>query len=256
MTGTDLSGKPTARESMLAKTFVQLADSLVENFDVVELLTLLADRCVEVLHVGAAGLMLVAPDGDLRVIASSSEAMRILELFELQAREGPCVDCFRSGLPVANPDLSVNSGRWPLFTAEALAAGFHSAHALPLRLHGKGMGALNLFYWSKGDMPQPDLDAAQALADVAAIAIFQHSTTVEAQVLNERLHHALNSRVLIEQAKGMVAERNGLGIEEAFSVLRSYARNHNLRLVEVADSVISGAIPSSILRPPDRPNPS
>src|SRR5687768_15430506 len=162
------------REAVLARTLVELADTLVADFDVVELLTLLADRCVDVLDVDAAGLMLVAPDGNLRVMASSSEAMRMLELFELQAQEGPCLDCYKTGSPVVNQDLETVDGRWPRFAAEALAAGFHSVHALPMRLRGTVIGALNLFHVSTGVMREADVAAAQALADVATIAILQH----------------------------------------------------------------------------------
>jgi GAF domain-containing protein len=195
------------REAMLARTFVELADTLVADFDVVELLTLLADRCVDALDVDAAGLMLVAPDGDLRVMASSSEAMRVLELFELQTKEGPCLDCYRKGQPVVNQDLATLDGRWPRFAAEALATGFQSVHALPMRLRGTVLGAPNLFHIEPGVMRQTDIESAQALADVATIAILQHRATLEAQHLNEQLTHALNSRVVIEQAKGMVAQR-------------------------------------------------
>lgn len=241
------------REAILARTFVELADTLVDDFDVVELLTRLADRCVEVLDVAAAGLMLVAPDGDLRVMASSSEAMRVLELFELQAQEGPCLDCYRGGQPVVNQDLETLNGRWPRFAPEALAAGFHSVHALPMRLRGTVLGALNLFHLDPGEMPQADVDIAQALADVATIAILQHRAAAEAQVVNEQLNHALNSRVVIEQAKGMVAERAGLNMEQAFLALRTHARNHNLRLVDVARDVIDGSLGVSAL---DRPAPA
>jgi GAF domain-containing protein len=240
------------RETMLARTFVELADTLVADFDVVELMTMLADRCVDVLDVGAAGLMLVAPDGDLRVIASSSEAMRVLELFELQAKEGPCLDCYRTGQPVVNQDLATVDGRWPLFAVEALAAGFHSVHALPMRLRGTVIGALNLFHIEAGEIPQTDVEIAQALADVATIAILQNRAALEAQVLTEQLNHALNSRVVIEQAKGMVAEREGLNMEQTFSTLRNHARNHNLRLVDVARAVIAGSLPPGAL---DRPPP-
>ena len=235
------------RETLLARTFVELADTLVADFDVVELLMLLTDRCIEVLNVSAAGIMLVAPGGELRVMASSSEAMRVLELFELQAQEGPCLDCFGSGLPVVNQDLAAANGRWPHFAPEALGAGFHSVHALPMRLRGTVIGALNLFHVEPGEMREADVDAAQALADVATIAILQHRATSEAQVVNEQLHHALNSRVVIEQAKGMVAEREGLNMEEAFAKLRAHARNHNLRLVDVAHEVIAGTLPASAL---------
>ena len=240
------------REALLARTLVELADTLVAEFDVVELLTRLADRCVDVLDVGAAGLMLAAADGELRVMASSSEAMRLLELFELQSREGPCFDCYLTGQPVVNQDLAVVNGRWPRFAAEALAAGFHSVHALPMRLRGTIIGALNLFHVEPGEMRPVDVEAAQALADVATIAILQHRAALEAQVLNEQLHHALNSRIVIEQAKGMVAERRGLDMEEAFSALRNHARNHNLRLVAVADAVIDGSLRMSALDQPSQ----
>ena len=237
------------REARLAETFVELADSLVADFDAVELLTLLADRCVDVLDVGAAGLMLAAPDGDLRVLASSSEAMRVLELFELQAQEGPCLDCYRTGESVVNQNLATVNLRWPRFAAEAIAAGFQSVHALPMRLRGTVIGALNLFHVEPGEMPQPDVAAAQAMADVATIAILSHRAAREAQVVNEQLTVALNSRVVIEQAKGMVAERSGLTMEEAFSNLRNYARKHNLRLAGVAHDVIDGRLAVSALDP-------
>ncbi|MCU1461226.1 MAG: hypothetical protein JWO37_1301 [Acidimicrobiales bacterium] len=236
-----------AREALFARTLVELADTLVADFDVVELLTLLTDRCVDVLDVGAAGLMLVAPEGDLRVMASSSDAMRVLELYELQAQEGPCLDCYRTGVPVVNQNLADVNGRWPRFAPEALAAGFSSVHALPMRLRGTIIGALNLFNVEPGVMRPADIDAAQALADVATIAVLQHRAALEAQVLNEQLHHALNSRIVIEQAKGMVAEREGLDMEQAFAALRGHARNHNLRLADVARDIISGALPSSSL---------
>lgn len=243
------------REALLAKTFVELADTLVADFDAVELLTLLADRCVDVLDVGAAGLMLVAPEGDLRVMASSSEAMRVLELFELQAQEGPCLDCYRTGEPVVNQDLAVVNHRWPRFAPEALAAGFHSVHALPMRLRGTVIVALNLFHVEPGEMPQADIAAAQAMADVATIAILSHRAAREAQLVNEQLNAALNSRVVIEQAKGMVAERTGFTMEEAFSTLRNHARNHNLRLAGVAQDVIDGRLAVSALDPSSEQRP-
>lgn len=237
------------RETMLARTLVTLADTLVEDFDVVELLTVLTDGCIDVLDVSAAGLMLVAPEGDLRVMASSSETMRVLELFELQAQEGPCLDCYRTGQPVLNQDLSMAEDRWPHFAAEALDAGFHTVHALPMRLRGQVIGALNLFHSHPGSMRPADMAAAQAMADVATIAILQHRATLEAHLVNEQLNHALNSRIVIEQAKGMLAERENLDIAQAFSRLRNHARNHNLRLVDVARSLIDGTLAASALDP-------
>jgi GAF domain-containing protein len=151
------------------------------------------------------------------------------------------------GKAVVNQDLAAANGRWPHFAPEALAAGFRSVHALPMRLRGTIIGALNLFHVEAGDMPESDVETAQALADVATIGILQHRASLEAQVLNQQLQHALNSRVVIEQAKGMVAEREGLNMEQAFSALRQHARNHNQRLVAVAEAVIGGSLPPSAL---------
>ena len=230
------------REALLARTFVELADNLVDDFDVVELLTLLTHRCVEMLDVAAAGLMLVAPEGDLRVVASSSEEMRLVELFELQSQEGPCPDCYRTGEPVVSPDLAVHEVQWPHFVPVALKAGFRSAQALPMRLRGVTIGALNLFRAEVGIFEEPDVDAAQALADVATIAILQHRAAIQAHLVVDQLNHALNSRVMIEQAKGILAQRAGLDMEGAFSWLRGHARNHNLLLVDVAQSIIDGKV--------------
>ena len=199
------------------------------------------------LNVEAAGNMLANPEGELRVMASSSEAMRVLELFEVQAQEGPCLDSYRTGQPVVNQDLATVNGRWTLFAVEALEAGFHSVHALPMRLRGTIIGALNLFRTDQGEMKQSDVDAAQALADVATIGILQHRGSVEAQVINEQLNQALNSRIVIEQAKGMVAEREGLDMEQAFARLRNHARNHNIRLVDLAHDIIESSLAASTL---------
>ena len=235
------------REALLARALVELADSLVEDFDVVDLLTLLADRCVEVVDAAAAGLMLASADGELRVIASSSDAMRVLEVFEAQADEGPCIDCYRSGKPVVNHKLDEKDSRWPRFAPKAVEAGFRSAHALPMRLRGRSIGALNLFRVDEGVMDAADVVAAQALADVATITILQHRAARDAQILNEQLTQALNTRIVIEQAKGVVAERAELDMEQAFTRLRRYARNHNLRLTDVAQAVSTKALPVSSL---------
>lgn len=239
------------REATLARTFVELTDTLVADFDVVETLTLLTDRCVEVFDVGAAGLMLRAPEGDLRVMASSSEAMRLLELFELQSEEGPCLDCYRSGAAVVSTDLADDVERWPQFATRALDAGFRSLNALPMRLRSNVLGAVNLFHIESGALRQADLRAAQALTDVATIAVLQHRVSSEAQVLNEQLSEALNTRIVIEQAKGMIAEREGLPMDQAFALLRNHARSTNLRLADVAQAVASGTLAlSPLARPP------
>jgi hypothetical protein len=185
-------------------------------------------------------------------MASSSEAMRVLELFELQAQEGPCLDCYHTGRVVVNDDLAAADGRWEHFGAEAVAAGFSSVCAVPMRLRGSVIGALNLFRTAPGEMGSTDLEAAQALSDVATIAILQHRASREALILNEQLNQALNTRIVIEQAKGMVAEREGMDMEQSFSLLRTHSRNHNLRLADVARNVIDGVLPASAL---DRPKP-
>jgi transcriptional regulator with GAF, ATPase, and Fis domain len=236
-------------EALLTRTLVQLADTLVDDFDVVELLTLLARRCVDVVGASAAGLMLAAPEGDLRVMASSSEAMRLLELFEVQAQEGPCLDCYRTGEPVTSPDLTAQDGRWPRFAPVALGAGFRSAYAFPLRLRGEVIGALNTFQITTGSLSDAGARAAQALADVATISVLQHRAALHAHVVNDQLNHALNSRIVIEQAKGMLAERAGIDMEVAFARLRHHARNHNRRLVDVARDVITGTLAATALDP-------
>ncbi len=238
------------RETVLARTMVELADNLVDDFDVIELLTTLTDRCVDVLDIDAAGIMLAAADGELLLMASSSEAMRIVELFELQSRQGPCQDCFRTGRPVVNRDLTADDARWPGFAAVAVSEGFRAADAIPMRLRTNIIGALNLFRSTPGSLNDDDVVAAQALADIATIAIVQHRTAVDAQVLNEQLSEALTSRIVIEQAKGMIGERRQLAMDEAFVVLRHHARRNNLRLADVARSIIDGTIDPSTLDPP------
>lgn len=233
-------------EALLVQTLVELADSLIEDFDVVELLCLLADRCVEVLSVSAAGVMLAAPEGDLRVVASSSEAMRVLEVFELQSREGPCLDCYASGEAVLNQRLAAD-GRWPRFGPAAVEAGFRSAHALPMRLRGAVIGALNLFGSGDRDLSEADLSAGQALAAVATIAILQQRVVSEARLINDQLNTALTSRVLIEQAKGVLAERAGLTMPAAFEAMRKYSRDNNLRLADVAGHVIDKTLAPDVI---------
>ncbi len=229
-----------SREALLVRTLVELADNLVEDFDVIDVLTVLSDRCVEVLDVDSAGVMLAAPGGELQVVASSSDAMRGLELFELQANEGPCVDCFVSGEPIVNLELAAVDDRWPRFARRAVADGFHSVHALPMHLRGTTVGALNMFRTRQGSLHADDVLAAQALADVATIAIIQHQSSVSAAVLNTQLSEALNSRIIIEQAKGKVSEASGLDMDHSFLRMRNHARNHNLRLTELARGIAEG----------------
>jgi hypothetical protein len=222
------------REELLLDTFVTLSDTLVEDFDLVEVLSLLSERCVELFDAEAAGVMLVGAGGVLQLLASSSERMRLLELFELQRDEGPCPDCFRSGEPTIATDLRDAGERWPLFAAEALRAGFRAVHALPMRVRSDTIGALNLFRTTVGTLSEADLRAARALADVSTLSILHHRGPSDPQLLARQLQHALNMRVVIEQAKGVLAERSKVNMEEAFLLLRRYARGHHQRLNQVA----------------------
>jgi GAF domain-containing protein len=232
----------TANDHSIVRSFVALADTLVDNFDVVDLLTGLAARCVELLGVSAAGVMLSYKSDGLRLVASSSETMQVVELFELQADEGPCLDAFRTGEQVAHENLAHGEICWPRFTPIALEAGFKSVSALPLRLREQTIGALNLF--SEGEIPmsERDIEVAQGFADLATISVLQHGAAFEAQKVAEQLSDALSSRVLIEQAKGVISERAGIDMAEAFNRLRRHGRNHNLRLTAVARSALDGTL--------------
>ena len=222
------------------RSIAEMADTLVDDYDVVDVLTGLADRCVSLLGVTAAGVMLASPAGSLGLVASSSETMRLLELFELQAQEGPCLDAFRTGERVEHQDLEAESGRWPSFSAAAVREGFQSVSALPLRFRDVTLGALNLFSVTQEPMSEADIMVARAFADLATLGIVQHRT--EAQRVNEQLSAALTSRLVIEQAKGVVAERAGVDLAEAFSRLRAYARDSNLRLTDVAQAAVAGTL--------------
>jgi GAF domain-containing protein len=241
------------READVVKSLVEMADTLVDDYDVIDMLTGLADRCVSLLGVSAAGVMLASPAGSLGLVASSSEAMRLLELFELQAQEGPCLDAFRTGQPVEHENLQTGTGRWPSFSAAALQAGFRSALALPLRLREATLGALNLLSVTPDPLAEADVIVARAFADLAALSISQHRASAEAQRLNEQLSGALTSRVVIEQAKGVISERAGVDLAQAFSRLRAYARSGNHRLTDVAQAAIDGTLDPVAWAPPTRP---
>lgn len=234
---------PGNRDTALAERFVSLADTLVDDFDLVELLDRLVQSCVELLGVSAAGLLLVDSRGSLHPIASSTETTRLLELFQLQNDEGPCLDCVRSGEPVSVEDVAQAHERWPRFVPAATASGFRSVHALPMRLRRETIGSLNLFIADGRPLELTDQRVAQALADVATIGILQQRSLHRASLLAEQLQGALNTRILIEQAKGVLAEYGGVGMEEAFAALRRHARTGNLKLSDVAQGVVEGGLP-------------
>jgi GAF domain-containing protein len=225
----------------LATVFVELADTLVDDFDVLDLLHVLATRSVELLGAAAAGLLLTDDGDELRLVVSSTEQAQLMELFQVQNDEGPCLDCYHSGQPVLVPRLEDAQERWPNFARAAKDSGFTSVVALPMRLRGQIIGGLNLF--GTGDTPpvrNEDLPTAQALADAATIAIMQGRLARGLDVVNEQLQTALNSRVVIEQAKGALSRHLGISTEEAFEILRSRARSTRRRLSDVAADVAQG----------------
>lgn len=239
------------REQRLVTAFVELADTLVDDYDVVDVLYRLSGHCVALLEVSASGLLLADQDGDLHVVATSNEQARLLELLQLQADEGPCLEAYRTGEVVLVDDLEAAVERWPVFVPEALADGFRSMQAVPLRLRRQVIGALNLFSENLGPMQPETLTLARALADTATIGILQERAVRQGAVLSEQLQSALTHRVTIEQAKGVISYAAGIPIDEAFEFLRSYSRNHNVRLSEIAVQLAQGTmVPAEILGDP------
>ncbi len=230
-------------ERLVAEVFVELADTLVDDFDVVDFLHQVTVRCADVLGVSAAGVLLTDQRGALRVVAASTEQTRLLELLQLQTNQGPCPECFHTGRPVAVADLSDDTGRWPEFAAEARQVGFASVHALPMRLRTAVIGTLNLFGTRPGVLDDATIRLAQALADVATIGILQARAIRDRETLAEQLQTALNSRIIIEQAKGVIAERRQLGMDRSFTLLRDAARTSNRRLSDLARAIVDGSEP-------------
>ncbi|MDX6309445.1 MAG: hypothetical protein QOI06_2491 [Nocardioidaceae bacterium] len=235
-----------SREEDLTQAFVELADTLVGDFDVADLLHRLVQHVADLLDVDAAGLLLNDHRGNLQLLASSTEATRLLELFQLQSDEGPCLDCFHTGRQVAVPDLQAVVDRWPRFVPAARECGYLAVHALPMRLREDTIGALNLFSASVGAMPPRDVQVAQALADVATVGILQERAARHREIIVEQTQAALNARVTIEQAKGLLAS-SGLGMEAAFESMRQYAESGGYRLADTARNLVEGRLrPSEV----------
>jgi GAF domain-containing protein len=254
LTGLTEGGRESvAREQRLTQVFVELADTLVEEFDVVDFLQVLTERCVELVDTDAAGLMLDDQRGALQVVAYTDESARLLELFELQREQGPCLECFATGKIIANIDLADAESRWPVFAEAARDVGFTMSHAVPLRLRQQVIGALNLFSVAPRRLSADHLAVVQGLADIATIGLLHERAVRDQVVLAEQLQAALNSRVMIEQAKGILAERGRLDLSEAFNLLRSQARFQNMRLSDLARDVINGATTTEALLHPAPP---
>ena len=252
--GPDVHRGDVSREAVLARVFVRLADTLASDFDVVDFLQSLSTDSVEILGAEAAGVMLADSRGGLRLIASSDERMRLLELFELQGAQGPCLDAFSSGRPV-QAGAADGRARWPVFAPEASDAGFQMMCAVPLRVRTDVIGALNLFRSTDEPFTGGEMEIAQAMAEMAAIGLIQERALRERSLLAEQLQGALNSRVIIEQAKGMLAEYLTLNVDDVFKLLRNYARDHNRKLSEVASDIVSRKISRAELatRPGQQP---
>ena len=216
-----------------------LAGALVAGVDPLHVFSELTADCARMLDVAAAGLLLADRQGVLRLAAASSEGLRVLEVFQLQAKQGPCLDCYRRGRPVTVTNLFDDAAKWPQFAESALTAGFASVHALPMRLRDKTVGALGLFGTSTGALNPRDLQLGQAFADVATISIIQDMASADSDALARQLQKALDSRVVIEQAKGVLSEHGSLDMDDAFNVLRRYCRDHNLRLTDTATALVT-----------------
>ncbi|HEV7187466.1 MAG TPA: GAF and ANTAR domain-containing protein [Blastococcus sp.] len=237
-----------AREQRLAEVFVELADTLVEEFDVVDFLQTLTERAVELVDADSAGLMLDDQRGRLQVVAYTDEPTRLLELLELQNDEGPCLECFATGERLANIDVAASRERWPRFAPAASDAGFAVAHAVPMRLRGHVIGALNLFARSHAPLTLEHLAVVQGLADVATIGLLHERAVRDQVVLAEQLQTALHSRILVEQAKGVLSARAAVDVSAAFQLMRTYARRTGQSLTGVADAVVADTLDIDELR--------
>lgn len=231
-----------SRAGAVSAAFVKIADTLVADYDVVDLLYTLVDESVALLDASAAGLLLVDPAGDLQVMASTSEKVQHLEMLQLEAGLGPCVDCFHTGAVVKIDDIATDGAPWPAFQAAALSQGFVSVHAVPMRLRGNTIGTLNLFRAQRGPLSVDDAAIAQAFADVATISLLQERALQESSLVTEQLQRALSRRVVIEQAKGVIAQTANVNIDQAFALLRSHSRSHSRSLLETSRDVVARRI--------------
>ena len=230
----------TVSAERLSKIFVEVADTLVDDFDLLDFLHMLTDRTANLVGASTVGLLLADQRGRLQFMAASDENTMLLELFQVQNEEGPCLDAYHTARPVINADLRQAEDRWPRFAPRAAAAGFRAVHAFPLRLRQEVIGALNVFGAEVGGgFDDGDVQIIQALADVAAIGLLQQRTISRGEVLTEQLHGALNSRIVIEQAKGAIAQARGISVDEAFTIIRGHARRTNQRLSDVAHTIVT-----------------
>lgn len=226
------------RELQIIRAFVDLSNELVDDYDVVEMLSQLTTNCSSLLDISSAGLLLADGNGVLHLVASSSERTHHLEIFQLQRDEGPCLDCYHERRAILVPDLDAEQRRWPQFYAAARDVGFRSVHALPMRLKDNVLGTLGLFGEEPRSLEEDDVALAQALVHVASVAIINDRSAADRATVNSQLQHALTSRIVVEQAKGVIAHAGGLEMDAAFVVLRRYARDHGRKLSDIATEVV------------------
>jgi transcriptional regulator with GAF, ATPase, and Fis domain len=236
------------REDRLIEAFVTLADTLVDHYDIIDFLQTLAERCVDLVDVSAAGIMLADTNGALRHAACSNERMRFVELLELQLEEGPCFDAYRTHAPVICASPEEAAERWPRFAPQAKEGGFSAFSAVPMRLRSDVIGALNLFSENELALAADDIKVVQAMADIATIGILHERLIRDAHAFSTQLEVALESRVVIEQAKGIVAEHSKVSVDEAFEQIRAFSRSHNRLLSDTARQLIDGTFSSDELK--------
>jgi GAF domain-containing protein len=235
------------REARIVETFVELADTMVDHFDVVEFLHRLVERSLELMDCAEVGLLLANAAGSLQVMASSSARSEALGLVQARAEEGPCFECYLGSRLVFSEDLALDTHRWPTFARAAVQQGISSAHAIPMRVRGHTIGTLGLLRAGTGRLSERDVPLGQGMADIAAVALIQERAMRETRGVVQQLQGALNSRVVIEQAKGVLAERGSVSVDVAFVSIRRYARHHDRRLSDVARDVIDGRLDAAAL---------
>lgn len=232
----------TSRETQLLETFVTLADSLVVGFDVLDLLQTLVDRSVELFPAKDAGILLASATGELEIVVSTNERSHLISLLQLGADEGPCIEAYTTGRLVTVSNAAEIADRWPVFAERSLESGYQSVHAVPLRLRDTSLGSLNLFGEEPGSLSREDAAAVQALTDVATISILQERALRETDVARDQLQRALDSRIVIEQAKGVIAQTHGVDMDAAFRLVREHARSNRIRLSDVAQQIVAGTL--------------
>jgi transcriptional regulator with GAF, ATPase, and Fis domain len=240
------------RAVRIVRGFVKLADALVSDFDVVEMLDQLVRGCVELLDVDAAGILLLNQEGALEVAASSNGAARYMEIFQVQSESGPCVEVVRTGRPIVVTERAEIERRWPVFGRAVARVGYSAVYALPMRVRDETIGALNLFSTTPPRLDELDTEVTQALADAATIGIMQQRSITRATLLAEQLQLALNTRTAVEQAKGIVAEYGGVDVGTAFEAIRKFARSHRANLSSVAEQLVARTLDPRRVIPPKR----